>query len=245
MIGLCTPVHHIGRGCGVPNVADVERCVKIKPGHSFIVHIDGLIYEIEIIGRLIRQLYCGFVAILKIECRDIFLLQDVVELCIVLNIGLQFRIADNGRVIVYVTCASMQLPIGRIDTLSAEIKLEDACWCSVVSSSKLRYEIPVMLILAVIVFSFCRNIERQAPVKRSLRPEIETCYILVETVVKVVIVRRTVGLRAMIFRSLVFGTVIECPFPDIVFLIQIDMIAVDALPAVRVKQKIGVFEKCL
>ena len=73
IVGLRTPVHHVGGGCGVPDISCAERSIYIKSEHALKVHVDGLIDEIEGVRRLVGQLYYGFVAILKIECRHIFL----------------------------------------------------------------------------------------------------------------------------------------------------------------------------
>ena len=107
MIGLRTPVHHVGVGGGVPDISYAEWSIEIKSEHALKVHVDGLIDEIHGIRRLVRKLHRGLVAILEIEGRYIFLPEDIVELGIILNIGLQLEITDNCRVVVNVARAAM------------------------------------------------------------------------------------------------------------------------------------------
>ena len=88
VIGLGPPVHHVGRGRGIPDVADAERSMEIEANHALMVHVDGLIDEVEGVGRLVWQLHRRLVSILEIERGHVFLPQDIVELGIVLDIWL-------------------------------------------------------------------------------------------------------------------------------------------------------------
>lgn len=88
MIGFFSLIKHVGSGRCVPDVTDTERRVEVKTNQPLVVYVDGLIDKIESVRRLVRQLYCCFIAILEIEGRNIFLLQNVIKLRIVLYIGL-------------------------------------------------------------------------------------------------------------------------------------------------------------
>lgn len=107
MVGFLPLIENIGCGRGIPDISYTKRRIKIKPDNALIVHVDGLIDEIHGIRRLVRKLHRGLVAILEIEGRYIFLPEDIVELGIILNIGLQLEITDNCRVVVNVARAAM------------------------------------------------------------------------------------------------------------------------------------------
>ena len=107
MVGFLPLIENIGCGRGIPDISYTKRRIKIKPDNALIVHVDGLIDEIHGIRRLVGKLHRGLVAILEIEGRYIFLPEDIVELGIILNIGLQLEITDNCRVVVNVARAAM------------------------------------------------------------------------------------------------------------------------------------------
>lgn len=110
-VGFFALSEDICSGCRIPETIRAKGCIQIKTDGLFIVRIDCLIDEAEIVGRLVGELHCGPVAILEVECGYIFLPKNIAELGIILNIGLQRGIAYDRGILVDVACGSMQLPI--------------------------------------------------------------------------------------------------------------------------------------
>ena len=103
-----------------------------------------------------------------------------------------------------------------------------------------------MLIFIVIILGLCRCVERQSPVERPLRADIETCHILVESVVKVSIIGHiddTVMLRTPVCRMLVFRAVVQLPIAKLMLLVDIRVPAVYLLTVFGAKQIIRTLEQ--
>ena len=86
----------------------------------------------------------------------------------------------------------MEFPIRRIDSSGAEIELEYTFRCLVVSCSELRNEIPVAMIFIVIILTLCGDVERQSPVERPLRADIDTRHIFAEAIIEIRVVGNSV-----------------------------------------------------
>ena len=58
IICLLSLIEYVGGDRCVPDVTDTERRIEVKTNYPLVVHIYGLIDEIESVRRLVWQLHC-------------------------------------------------------------------------------------------------------------------------------------------------------------------------------------------
>ena len=98
----------------------------------------------------------------------------------------------------------------------------------------------------MIILTFCRKIERQAPVKRPLCAGVKTCNVLAKNVVEIRIVAiSTIVLWTMILRVLIFRAVVKLPLAKLMLLIDIYMPTVYILTVFRAKLIIVILKQWL